>query len=233
MNKDLKNQVLDKIHKKEISMYPKTYFIAQVAATVFVSLLVFLLLTFIVSFVFFSIEESGKQFLLGFGIQGIFTFLKLFPWKVIIITILLFILLEWMIHRFKFSYHFPMLRIFIYTILITTFFGIFITFTPIHIILLKKAETNELPIIGGVYDSIHDSQENQGVIRGSIISIKGNTLIVSHNDYDNDRDDGTWNVVLPSGINSSKFYIGEKVYVAGKRIRDTFYAYGIHGFYTN
>jgi len=232
MSKDLKNQVLEKIHEKEIVMYPKIYFIAQMAAVVSLALLTFLFLAFSVSFVFFSIHASGKQFLLGFGIQGIFTFLKLFPWAIVVFTALLFFLLEWMIRRFKFSYRLSVVRVFIYTLIVIIFSGILLTFTPIHTALLKRAELNELPLVGKLYEAVHDSQEDAGVLRGYIVSIQNNTLIISNNDMDKDTDDGTWNVVLPAGFNLSGFYLGEKVYIAGSINGTNIKAYGMHAFST-
>ncbi len=232
MNKDLKNRVLEKIHDKEVFMYPKIYFVARKAMIVFISLIAFLLLAFSLSFVYFSIQASGEQFLLGFGVHGILIFLKIFPWAIIIFTALLFLLLEWILHRSKFSYRMPMIIVFLYTLLITIFASILFALTPVHATFLKKAEVNELPIIGSMYETIHDSQASHGIMRGNIISIQGNTLVISHSDEDKDADDGTWNVVSPPGFNISRLYVGEKIYVAGNIASNNIYAYGIHGFPT-
>ena len=230
MNKDIKNQVLEKIHEKEIFMHPKIYFIARKVMIIFISLIAFLLLVFSLSFVYFSIQASGEQYLLGFGINGILVFLKIFPWAIIIFTGLLFFLLEWILRRFKFSYRMPMIIIFSYTLLVTICASILFTLTPIHATFLKKAELDELPIIGGIYEGIHDSQATHGIIRGNITSIQDNILVIGHNDEDQDADDGTWNVIPPPDFNISGLYIGEKIYVAGQISDTSIYAYGIHGF---
>ena len=81
-----------------------------------------------------------------------------------------------------------------------------------------------------MYEAIHDSQQTHGVIRGNIISIQENTLVVSHNDEDKDADDGTWNVIPPRDFDISALYVGEKTYIAGKISGNSIYAYGIHGF---
>jgi glucan phosphoethanolaminetransferase (alkaline phosphatase superfamily) len=230
MNKDLKNKVLDKIHKKEIFMHPKIYFIARKVMIVVISLIALSLLVFSLSFVYFSIQASGEQYLLGFGINGILIFLKIFPWAIIIFTALLFFLFEWILRRFKFSYRMPMIVVFSYTLLVTIIASILVTLTPIHTTFLKRAEMNELPIIGGIYETIHDSQATHGIIRGNIESIQNNTLTISHNDKDKDTDDGTWNVIPPKDFNLSGLYVGEKIYIAGKINGTSIYAYGIHGF---
>jgi hypothetical protein len=133
-----------------------------------------------------------------------------------------------MLRYFKFSYHLPILRIFVYTVAATLFFSVLLTFTPIHINLLKKAEMNELPIIGGMYEAIHDSEQAKGVIRGNVISIQNNTFVLSHDDGDKDADDGTWNVIPPPNFNVSNLYLGEKLYVAGITAGNNFNAFGVH-----
>ncbi|HTE48938.1 MAG TPA: hypothetical protein VK675_03470 [Candidatus Paceibacterota bacterium] len=230
MNNDFKNRILEKVHKKEILMYPKIYFIVRLILAGLISIAAFFLLIFSLSFVFFSIQESGRQFLLGFGIQGIITFMILFPWVMIIFTAILFFLLEWILRHFKFAYQLPVVRIFIYSLFVTIFASILFTLTPIHLTFLKKADVDELPIIGGIYESIHDSAKDKGVIRGNVYSIQNNSLILSHNDNDKDADDGTWNVIFPAGFDLAKFRVGEKVYVAGKIDGNNIYAYGIHAF---
>jgi hypothetical protein len=228
MNKDYKNQVLEKIHRKEISMRPKIYFIAKVAVTIFLSALLFLGLIFTVSFVFFSIHESGEQFLLGFGNQGVQLFFELFPWAILVFSILMFFLLEWALRYFKFSYRLPILRIFFYTLVVTIILGTLFTLTPVHTTFLKKAEQGSLPAIGGIYEAIHDSHQDKGIVRGNIVSLGSSSMTISHNDSDKDEDDGTWDVILPAGFDASSLYIGEKVYIAGVINNGSIYAYGVH-----
>ncbi len=66
-NNNIKLQVLDKIQSGDISMRPKYYFFLKVAAVTLVSFLVLIISSFLVSFVVFSIVQSGRLFLLGFG----------------------------------------------------------------------------------------------------------------------------------------------------------------------
>ena len=227
MNNDYKNQVLKKIQNKEISMRPKLYFVTRVVGAIVLSLLIFCALIFIVSFILFSIHESGEHLLLTFGNHGILTFLQVLPWTIIISSFLVLFFLEWILRQFKFSYRLPMIRIFLYTFIITTFLSILCVFTPIHTALLQNAEMGKLPIIGKMYEAIHDSHQDKGIVRGVINSINGNTFIISHNDGDTDADDGTWTVIVPLGSDVSSLYIGEKVYVAGVIKDGKVEAYGV------
>ena len=52
-------------------MRPRIYFLARVALLVLLAIGALALAMFILSFAFFSIHESGEQFLLGFGQHGL------------------------------------------------------------------------------------------------------------------------------------------------------------------
>ncbi|MDD5318793.1 MAG: hypothetical protein PHF79_03195 [Candidatus Pacebacteria bacterium] len=232
MNNNFKKQIFDKIHSQEITMYSKLHFLLRLGGLIVLAIVDFSLLAFVLSFVFFSIHESGQQFLLGFGNRGLFTFLELFPWGTIIFTIILLFILEGLVRYFKFGYRLPLIRIFVYALIITVGFSFLVTFTPLHSTLLRKEELGELPVIGGMYEAIHDSHQAQGVIRDTVVSIsnQNNSFVVSHNDKDKDTDDGTWIVTPPPGFDLSTISIGAKVYIAGKITGNTIEAYGIRSF---
>ncbi len=111
--------------------------------------------------------------------------------------------------------------------------GIVINFTPLHATLLNGADRNELPIIGALYEEIHDSHQEQGVYRGIISSIQNNKFVITQNDNDKDTDDGTSTIIVPAGFDTATFYIGERVYIAGKLVHGVVNAYGIQEFTAN
>ena len=67
METDIQKQVLEKIRSGAISKRPRLYFTLQVVGIALLSILTLLLTVFVLSFIIFSIHESGEQFLLGFG----------------------------------------------------------------------------------------------------------------------------------------------------------------------
>lgn len=229
-NNDLKKIILAKIQKKEISMRPRLYFVARVALVILLSLLIFIMAVFVLSFIFFSVHESGEQFLLGFGRQGFLTFLSLFPWITFVFTLGLVLLLEWLLRRFKFGYHISLSRIFLYLLVVTVFFSMIFTRIPVHTQFEKMAEGGRLPVIGGIYDDIHDSHQDKGVVRGFVSAIEGNTFVLSCDDNDRDRDDGIWTVIIPPHFDITTIQRGERVYVAGSVKDQTITAYGISEF---
>lgn len=214
-------------------MHPKIYFIARTTFLIILSVVTFSLTLFVLSFAFFSIHESGEQFLLGFGQRGLEAFITLFPWGFFLLTVLLLLLLDHLLRYFKFGYRVSMLGIFLIALAIVVIGGIAINFTPLHSTLLDTADHNELPIIGSLYEGIHDSHQAQGVYRGIISSVQGNTFILTHDDQDKDTDDGTSTIMVPAGFDMTTLHTGERVYVAGKLIRAVVYSYGIQEFTTD
>jgi hypothetical protein len=224
---DIKTKVLDKIEKGDVHKRPKAYFIAQVLLITLLCVMGAALSIFILSFMIFSFYQSGEQFLLGFGTQGVITFFALFPWMLLILDILLFVFIEWLLRYFKFGYRIPVVWGLLGILGIALFGGIIVSLTSLHSTLLQKADQDGLPIIGELYESIHASHSGQGVFRGTIKSIQGNQFVIFHNDRDRDVDDGILSVIVPSGFDLASLAVGEKVYVAGIASSGTIQAYGI------
>ncbi len=224
---DIKNKVLYKIRSGSVHIRPKAYFVVQIILITLLSFVALALAVFVMSFAIFSLHESGEQSLLGFGQRGVLTFFALFPWITLIIDVFLFILIDWLSRLFRFGYRISILRVFIGVIITALIISILINLTPLHQTLLNKADRGELSFLGEWYEAIHDSHAKQGVFRGTIMSIQGNTFIISHDDNDRDADDGTWNVATPSGFNMANVHVGDKAYIAGDAIQGTIQAYGV------
>lgn len=225
---EIKDKVFAKIRSGEVSMRPRIYFIARLVILGFISILAILLAVFVLSFAFFSIHESGEQFLLGFGQRGFQAFLALFPWWSLLLTVLLILLVDHLLRYFKFGYRVSILELFLIALVVVMIAGIAINFTPLHLSLLDSADHDNLPMIGRLYEQIHDSHQQQGVYRGTIASIQGNEFVITHNDNDKDSDDGTWTVVVPPGFSTSTLQIGKSMYIAGQLNGEKVEAYGIH-----
>jgi hypothetical protein len=224
---DIKRKILEKIGHGEVRKRSRVYFIAQIVVAVMLFVIALALSVFVLSFAIFSMHESGEQFLLGFGWQGIMTFISLFPWAFLIIDVLLFILIEWLSRRFKFGYRISVLRALFGILVLAIVGGVIINFTPLHATLLQMANHNELPVIGEWYEGIYASHAGQGVFRGTVSSIQGNEFIIFHDDKDHDADDGMWTVVAPAGFDMTSLSGGERVYVAGGTTSGVIQAYGI------
>ena len=221
----IQNGVLEKIRAGQVRMRPRAYFIARLTLTVLVAVLALVISTFVISFVFFSLHESGERFLLGFGNKGILTFLLLFPWASLLLDIVVLFVLEWLLQSFKFGYRISLLMIFLGIFACSTILGILVTLTPLHGALLNQADQGLLPVLGEMYESIRDSHADRGIFRGSIRSIQGNKIVLVHDDRDHDSDDGIQTIILPSKYPSLK--VGDRVYVFGSLSGGVIQAQGI------
>ena len=163
------------------------------------SALTLLFSVYTLSFIFFSIHENGEGFLFGFGMEGFRTLLILFPWTLAILVILLLILLERFVRHFKFGYRVAVLPIFLSIVAISTLASLAVIVTPIHSSLLARAQRNELPLLGQLYEKIWESHHDKGVFRGRITSISTSSFIIAHDDQDSDMDDGVWEII-PCGL---------------------------------
>jgi len=227
LQQKIQQKVLERLKRGDVHMRSRSYFIARAVLAIAVSVLVLLLSAYVLSFIAFSIHESGEQFLLGFGTRGVETFFTLFPWVSIVIDILLILALEWLLQSFKFGYRISLLLLFGIVIVGSGLIASAISLTPLHMSLLGMADRDDLPVIGEMYESIRDSHEGQGVFRGTVTSIQGNEIIIFHNDGDHDADDGTRTIILPAGYSTSTLSIGDRVYVFGAATGTVIQAYGI------
>jgi TM2 domain-containing membrane protein YozV len=210
----IRENVLGRV-KRGVPMRSRAYFVARVAASAIVSVAVLAISAYVLSFIAFSVHESGEQFLLGFGGRGIQTFLVLFPWLPAIVDIALIIFLEWLLQGFKFGYRLPLIALFAVVLIASAAIAAAIYITPFNGQLLDMADRGQLPVIGHAYEEIRDSHQGAGVFRGTVTAIDSDQITIGHNDGDHDADDGSWNVVLPPGYSTSTLSIGERVYVLG------------------
>jgi len=219
--------VLERLRRGDLRMRSRTYFIGRVVLAGALSLFVLLISAYVLSFIAFSIHESGEKFLLGFGVRGVETFFALFPWLATLVDVALIFILEWLLQSFKFGYRISLLLLFGVIVVTSGLVASAIALTPLHMSLLGMADRNDLPVVGEMYEGVRGSHEGQGVFRGTITSIQGNEITITHNDGDHDADDGTRQIIVPAGYSTSTLSIGGRVYVFGAATGTIIQAYGI------
>lgn len=227
LQKHIEQQVLSRIGS--VRMHSRSYFFARALVAALLGVLVLLLSALVLSFIAFSIHESGEQFLLGFGWGGLSTFVALFPWLLLALDIALVALLEWLVQGFKIGYRVSLTLLFLGACALAALIAALVNLTPLHAVLLDRADRGELPIVGNLYENIRASHQDRGIFRGSIISIADDRIVIAHNDGDRDADDGTRTVFVPQGATSS-LYVGERVYVFGTASGEEVQAYGVGEF---
>jgi len=215
-NNKLKDKVLSKIKSGDIVIKPKVYFILKTLFTVILALAALLAGSFFVSFTVFSIKESSKLFLLGFGDIGIWVFFATFPWFLMLITVFLLIVINKLLIYFEFAYKIPLIYLFLITIAVVMVISVFIYKTPIHETLYQEVMEDKLPELDLIYKDAKRPPNEKGVFRGFVASINDNSFTMYSDDYDKDKDDGYKTIFMPNNNveNILGIHIGEYVLAA-------------------
>ena len=227
-NNNIKEEIFKKIEAGEVSMTPKAYFVLKVALFIFVMFITFITSVLLVSYILFFVRAEGHLFLLGFGTRGFYEFVLVFPWILLLIDALLLLFFDWLLKRFRFGYHSPIIYLFLGTLAVITIFGCIIYRTPFHRNLMYKAEGNHLPFGAGMYDGLRKSHRKVGIFRGEVVTVSGNTFTIKYDDYDTPGDDAPLNIISPADVDvSTLLKPGDQVFVAGDLINGQIRAYGI------
>jgi hypothetical protein len=212
------NTVLERIQSGSVRMHSRAFFILQGAAIAALALVVFALSALVVSYVIFGLRINGHEALLGFGLRGAGLFLLVLPWPLIALDALMVALLAWMLRRFRFGYRNPSLYLGAALLVCAVALGFgFDQTTHLHDRLLEATERDELPqIIETFYVDVRTATPTEnGIYRGEVREVREDGIVISHDDGDDDGDDGTHFVKFPEGYEHEKLEEGDRVYVAG------------------
>ncbi len=229
IHNDLRENVLNKIREGKVHMRPKFYFLLKVIFLVIIAAIIFVTSTLFLSFMLFSIRVSGEFFLLGFGWRGLQSFILLFPWKTFLVFLMLLVVLEKVVKRFKFGYRSPLVYLVVSIIALILAAGIIIGMTSLHTALFRRAKQDHLPVVGDYYRHARQIPREHGVFRGTVTSIDGNTFVIQSDDTDDAQgDDAPKKIMLPPDVQiGDVLSVGDKVFVAGDLQNGVVRAFGI------
>lgn len=221
---NIKESVLEKIRNAEVQMYSKTYFILKIIA--FILAITGLLITssLLISYVIFSIEVSDRLLLLGFGSRGIQTFLRLFPWHLVLIELILIIVLERIIRYFRWAYRSPLLLILFAIGLLSLCFSIFLTPPTLHERLL--AQKDQLGPLGRIYNDVEKPSGTKEVLHGKVLHIQTDTLLILNLNTPRSAKPETIAVHIDKSLIKA-LHEGDLVFIAGEWRDGEIFAYGI------
>ena len=211
-------------------MKPRLFFILSTALVVVIMALILVVSIGLASFISFGLRLNGHESLLGFGTRGPLLFLAVFPWGLALIDLALIAVLAWLLRRFKFGYRKPLLILVAVLVVGAAAIGLGIDReSRFHDDRYEEAEAGELlGPLETLYESARMSApEEYGIYRGFVISKEDDSFMLTHDDHDNDEDDGTWKVYSPPGFVMELLQLGDRVYVAGEREEDGIEAYGV------
>lgn len=141
MNKPegISEKILEKIKFGQIKMRPRLYFVFKLVLLIFGVLLALGLALFLTSFFFFTLRMGG----IWFDLRG--------PWSVLLFVLVLVILLEILLSRFKFAYQRPLIYSLLGLLLLLVLFGWGLDRTDMHSRMMRQTERGRYPWMGRFY----------------------------------------------------------------------------------
>jgi hypothetical protein len=219
----LRETVLGKIKRGEVTMRPKWQFMLKGILVVLGAVLLALALLYLVSFVFFALRQTGVWFAPSFGLRGLYALMVGIPWFLVFVAIVFVIVLEILVRRYAFAYRKPLL----YSVLgitIAVFVGGFVVAkTEFHRSLYRHMEGPGLPVAGPLYREYgmpHMKQIHPGIIASTteqgfiIMSRQGGEVTVLI----------TPTTRLPLGYD---FVLGDQVVIMGEQEEGVVRAFGV------
>lgn len=163
----LREVVLEKIKRGEVTMRPKWQFMLKGALVVLGVMLLTLTLLYLVSFVFFALRQTGVWFAPSFGWRGMRAFFIGIPWLLVLLSLVFITVLEILVKRYAFAYRKPLLYSVLGIVLLVFIGGFVVAKTTFHRGMYRRMEGRGLPIAGPLYRAYgvpHFKQIHPGVI---------------------------------------------------------------------
>lgn len=217
------DKVLAGIKSGRVKMRPRWHFILKAALLLAGAGIISLALLYLVSFIIFSMRQTGVWLVPSFGMRGVQEFLVSLPWLLVILTVIFVVILEVLVRRYAFAYRQPLLYSALAIVLLVTAGGFAVAKTSFHGGFLNQAKLHQLPLAEPFYVRFGIMGPDD-VQRGNIIELTDNGFTLG-----NQRDE-TLNIIItpetrfPLGTN---FIEGDPVIVMGEREDDTVKAFGI------
>jgi len=226
-NMDMKNNILGEIRSGVVLMRPKASFTFKLILLIFLVSLITGVSIFILNLIVFSARINHYDALLGFGASGLYTFIKFFPWYLMMLDVVLILLLLALVRKFRFGYKIPVLYLLSGIFASTILFAVALDFgTELNESLLKRSDKLPGPIEKLYLTAEKRIPSGSGICFCKIISIDGNTLVAEDN-----RNAGFRFKVLFPSKSTEKMLLeivpGSVVFIAGVEKDGVIEAFGI------
>jgi len=219
----IKDKILAAIDTGKVKMRPRWHFILQTSLIIVGVALISLTLLFLISFIIFSLRNTGVWFAPSFGYRGIGVFLTSLPWLLIVLTVIFVVLLEILVKKYSFAYRQPLLYSALALVLIVTIGGVAIAQTPFHRGVMRQTFERHLPIAEPFYRG--GGMMGPGLIHaGSIEEITANGFILSSRLGEDLNIITSPKAQFPAGYDLIE---GDLIVVMGERSDDTVQAFGV------
>lgn len=222
----IEKKVLNAIEKNQIKPHSKWYFVAQSSFFGIGLVVLALLVLFFSSLVIFNIRQSGSYMAPGFGFYGVGLFLLSLPWLLIGLVVILVLVLEYILKRYKFAYQRPILYSFVALALLVSVGSIFISQSKMHEALWAKSR-REPGFFGGPMYKHFGKSKNGPVTIGKVFETNENGCKLNTEEGEN------WQVLINDDTHLPYNYTvsnGDVIIVLGPKEERTIKAVGIKPF---
>ncbi|MCX6756699.1 MAG: hypothetical protein NTW35_00890 [Candidatus Nomurabacteria bacterium] len=218
---DIKTNILQFVEKNKISMIPRWKFILYSLLGMTLTVFAFVVLTFFGSMIIFILSKYGFIYLPLFGLGGIMHGIRAVPFVLFILTVILIVIVEILVHKYAFSFRKPVITTLLTLTLSAIVFSSLLTLTPMHGEIRRFARENHIDFISRGYDRPLPIKEVGGmtVLRGTIVSTTTNDVTIKL------FDDTTEIVYASTSIKDNDLPdTGEDVVILGHMVEDKFEA---------
>lgn len=223
-----RERVLAKIRTGKVKAQSRAHIALSIAALIITALAILAVSALLINYIAFGLRVTQRDALLGFGPRGISAFLRLFPWPLVILDLLLVGVGEWLLRSFKFGYRIPVLYLSIGILIVVAALGVSLDrATPLNETLMMQADRHALPQpVGAVIERLRAADRPaQGVCRCVALSV-GTTTITAYDSAMGTT--STYTIVLPRDSRATtSVRAGDVLFVAGDTDDQVFRAYGI------
>lgn len=219
--KDLKEKLIEKIKAGEVAMVPKWQFVLRGVLWGLAVSIVALLAVYLLSFVMFTLRESGLIFAPSFGRSGIALLIMSSPWLLISLVFFFLAVLYLLVSKYSFSYRKPLVYSIVGVVAFVIVISALIQQTNFH----RGAEDfvlrHNLPGLAPMYRDI-DSRPRRDITRGIVTELsEAGIKVIS-------EDGSEYVVELPDGVLAgADISEGDSVMVFGRAASSTIRAFGI------
>ena len=225
--KSIRDTILEKIHSREVLMRPKKVFVIKTIVLIVLAGFILLISAVMFNFIFFTIRLSKHGYLLSFGSQGFWLFLKVFPWGLFVLDIASVIFLEWLLQKFRLGYRIPGLFLLLGLLTVSCLLGFAADrATPLNDRLMQEADMQNLfQPLDAFYTNFREPPPSiDGVCDCVVTAINGTTISA----YQTDDTDHTVKIVVPpADPDLLSILIGDEIFVAGNFHNGALYAFGL------
>lgn len=132
----------------------------------------------LVSFIIFTMRQTGAMSAPAFGLRGLSPLLSAIPWLLVVFSGLGVLVLELLSRHFAFAYRKPLLRTLALIVGLAVIGGVLFARTPMHQRLFDRAARGGLPIAGPMYQRYGFGADG-AIHPGIITSLSGGVMTLS------------------------------------------------------